>query len=271
MNNIYDQAYDCLMTKSPAAKLQKTLAFEADLRASSDGFVDSACEPIRIEVPGRPENPELINAKDVPQRGLGSVEGRTALLHALAHIEFNAINLALDAVYRFRGMPRQYVLDWARIAREEAYHFSLVADRLTELGSHYGALPAHNGLWDMAVRTDHDVMVRMALVPRVLEARGLDVAPKMIDKLRLLGDESSAAILDIIYHDEIDHVRIGNHWFIELCRQRELQPQKIFVSLLEQYTRGFLRGPFNRSARTLAGFTDEELSHLERLSANNSK
>lgn len=269
MNNFYDQAFDCLMTTDPRDKANKTQAFEKALLAHSGDFENTMSEPVRIQVPGRPVKPELINAKDVPQRGLGSVEGRAALMHALAHIEFNAINLALDAIYRFRNMPKQYVLDWARIAREEAYHFTLISDRLTELGSHYGALPAHNGLWDMAVKTDHDVMVRMALVPRVMEARGLDVAPKMIDKLRLLGDEASAAILDIIYHDEIDHVRIGNHWFVTLCGQRGLQPQKTFISLLEEYTRGFLRGPFNRSARTLAGFTDEELSHLERLGAKN--
>lgn len=271
MKDIYDQAFDCLMTTNPQNKAEKTCAFEENLHKRENWFESAPRNPIKIEVPGRPLKPELINAKDVPRRGLGSVEGRIALLHALAHIEFNAINLALDAVYRFREMPKQYVLDWARVAREEVYHFGLISDRLNDLGSYYGAMPSHNGLWDMAVRTDHDVMVRMALVPRVMEARGLDVAPKMIEKLRHLGDEPSAAILDIIYRDEIDHVRIGNHWFIELCRQRDVQPQETFVNLVEEYTHGFLRGPFNKSARTLAGFTDKELSELERLDANNSK
>ncbi len=271
MNNIYEQVYDCLMTTDPSEKAQKTFVFEKSLRALDVWPVDVFAKPAKVKIPGRPEQPELIDAKNVPRRGLGSEQGRVALLHALAHIEFNAINLALDAVYRFRHMPKQYMLDWARIAREEAYHFSLVSDRLNELGSYYGAMPAHNGLWDMAIRTDHDVMVRMALVPRVLEARGLDVAPKMIEKLRHLGDEPSAAILDIIYQDEIDHVRIGNHWFIELCRQRDLHPQQTFISLVEEYTHGFLRGPFNKPGRSLAGFTDEEISALERLDANNSK
>ena len=149
-------------------------------RVVQSGVVSADAEllPVRaVPVPGRPDAPHLIDARQVPRRALGTEEGRVALLHALAHIEFNAINLALDAVYRFRDMPWQYKLDWLQVAKEEAYHFTLVADRLHDLGSWYGALPAHNGLWDMAVRTSHDVMVRMALVPRVLEARGLDVAP----------------------------------------------------------------------------------------------
>lgn len=267
-SNIYDRALICLMSTVPTEKVTSTTDFNEALLAGKLSF-QSAMSPVReIVIPGRPENPRLIDGKDVPRRGLGSVEGRIALLHALAHIEFNAINLALDAVYRFRSMPHQFVRDWARVASEEAFHFSLLNDRLATLGSTYGELPAHNGLWDMAVRTDHDPLVRMALVPRVLEARGLDVAPAMIEKLRTCGDQVSADILQTIYQDEIDHVRIGNHWFVELCRQRDLQAQVTFIELLKEFTQGFLRGPFNLPARTRAGFSEAELRALDTLDAN---
>ena len=259
-------ALDCLMISDPQEKVAATLALQEALEAGDE--IPPKSEPLkpkRVEVPGRPDKPALIDGKDVPRRALGSSEGRVALLHALAHIEFNAINLALDAAYRFHHMPKEFVVDWLRIAAEEATHFTLVADRLQALGSFYGAMPAHNGLWDMAVRTDHDVMVRMALVPRVLEARGLDVAPPMIKRLRQVGDNTSAEILAIIYRDEIGHVKIGNRWFITLCQERGLKPQQTFVALLKEYTHGFIRGPFNKEARSLAGFTDPELQALEEL------
>lgn len=263
------RALHCLQIRNPEQKAENTLA----LRSAFDGdelhIEKATLQAQSIAVPGRPDRPVLIDGKDVPRRGLGHPSGRVALLHALAHIEFNAINLALDAVYRF-NMPDDFVRDWLKIAAEEAYHFTLIAKRLKILDSFYGAMPAHNGLWDMAVRTDHDVMVRMALVPRVLEARGLDVAPAMIEKLRQVGDKDSAAILDIIYKDEIGHVKIGNYWFTNLCHQRGLNPEETFVDLLGQYTHGFLRGPFNKQARTLAGFSDAELEALEKLDANRS-
>lgn len=220
---------------------------------------------LRIESPGIPDTPELIDPQLLERRGVGSVEGRITLLHALAHIEFNAINLALDAVYRFREMPQQYASDWLRVAADEARHFNLISDRLVALGSFYGAHDAHAGLWTMALKTDHDVLVRMALVPRVLEARGLDVAPAMIEKLRHAGDEQSASILDTIYHDEIEHVRIGNHWFLYLCHERDLKPAEVFATLLKQHSPGLLRGPYNTVARIQAGFTEEELLALKEI------
>lgn len=264
--NLYDAALDCLMCADPMQKVAMVQCFYKQLpellkhRGGADVDV--------IASPGRPDLPLLVSARGVPKRPMGTLQGRVTLLHALAHIEFNAINLALDAVYRFRDMPEQYVIDWVRVAKEEAYHFTLMSERLLELDCYYGAIVAHNGLWDMCCRTDHDVMVRMALVPRVLEARGLDVAPKMIEKLRSLQDPQSAEILEIIYRDEIDHVRIGNHWFLQQCELRQLQPQTTFLELLEKYSSGYLRGPFNHKARRRAGFTEAELQGLEKLQKN---
>jgi len=175
-----------------------------------------------LDAPGRPEKPELVDARSLPKRGMGSKQGRLGLIHSLAHIEFNAINLALDAVYRFRGMPIEYYDDWLRVASDEGQHFLLLHERLESLESSYGALNAHDGLWDMARQTSHDILVRMALVPRILEARGLDVAPPMIEKLTHVGDLDTAAILERIYRDEITHVEVGNRWFRYICEEREL-------------------------------------------------
>jgi uncharacterized ferritin-like protein (DUF455 family) len=216
-------------------------------------------EVVSLMEPGRLDKPALVESKHLPKRGLGSVKGRIALLHSLAHIEFNAINLALDAVYRFREMPVSYITDWLRVASDEGMHFLLLANRLKCLNSHYGALDAHDGLWEMARCTDHDVLVRMALVPRILEARGLDVAPPMAMKLRQLGDEESAAILDRIYADEITHVEVGNRWFRYVCKARGLDGVEVFRDLLRGANSAYLRSPYNDEARLQAGFTVEEM------------
>jgi len=221
----------------------------------------------KLSDPGRPSKPELVDAKLLARRGLGTQAGRIALLHSLAHIEFNAINLALDAVYRFRDMPPDYVTDWLSVARDEGEHYLLVASRLEELGSYYGELNAHSGLWDMARRTDHDVLVRMALVPRILEARGLDVAPPMIKKLRAQGDTDSADILQRIYTDEITHVEIGNRWFRYICDLRNLDGAAVFRDLLAGPSSAYLRSPFNDEARLQAGFTVEEMQVIRDMEA----
>jgi len=222
-------------------------------------------QPQAINEPGRPEKPELVMPTSVPRRGLGSPEGKAALIHALAHIEFNAIHLAWDAVYRFRNMPRQFITDWIQVADEEAYHFGLLRGRLRELGYDYGDFPAHNGLWDMARKTSHDVMVRMALVPRILEARGLDVTPAIMHRLRSTGESKTSDILEIILNDEVGHVRIGSHWFAYECEQRGLDMESTFRDLIVQYYEGDLRGPFNIDARMKAGFSEAELRALETL------
>jgi uncharacterized ferritin-like protein (DUF455 family) len=224
-------------------------------------------EPVRIEVPGRPQRPLLVRPQDLPHRGLHTEEGRKALLHAIAHIEFNAINLALDAVYRFRQMPLEYISDWLQVAAEEARHFGLLAGRLAELGAGYGDFPAHNGLWEMALKTDADPMERMALVPRVLEARGLDVTPGMIRRLEAAGDQPSVAVLQVIQREEVGHVAIGSHWFRFLAQRRGLDPETTFLDLLEQRMPGGVRPPFALEARLAAGFSRREMSALEKRAA----
>ncbi len=225
-------------------------------------------EPAPIGEPGHPVRPELVEPGGVSKRGLGTPEGRAALLHAVTHIEFNAINLAWDAVYRFRHHPPQYYSDWVRVADEEAYHFNLLRKRLNDLGYDYGDFPAHNGLWEMAMRTDFDPMVRMALVPRVLEARGLDVTPGIMKRLRNAGDLESVAALEIILRDEIGHVEIGSRWFKYHCDERGLEMAPTFRELIGRYFSGALRGPFHYEARQQAGFTEEELRELEKLGTN---
>ena len=213
------------------------------------------------QAPGRPAKPELIHPRDVPNRGLGSVEGRAALLHAVAHIEFNAINLALDAAARFDGMPAPYAADWISVAQDESRHFQLLSTRLAELGYAYGDFAAHNGLWEAAEKTRHDVLARMALVPRVLEARGLDVTPGLINRLTELRDERSVVALKVILAEEVRHVAIGSHWFRWLCTQRGLEPHGTFRQLLKDYAMR-IRPPLNRAARSQAGFDELELDGL---------
>jgi len=209
--------------------------------------------------PGRPLKPELVRPRDVPSRGLGSVEGRAALCHAVAHIEFNAINLALDAGLRFAGMPEAYYADWLSVAQDEARHFLMMRERLNQLGYDYGDFAAHNGLWEAAEKTTEDVLVRMACVPRVLEARGLDVTPNLINRLREVGDLDTMAVLNVILSEEVRHVEIGTRWFRHCCEARALDPAPTFRRLLAE--QGIiLRPPFNHAARERAGFLPEELA-----------
>ncbi|MDX3905037.1 MAG: ferritin-like domain-containing protein [Pigmentiphaga sp.] len=214
-------------------------------------------------IPGRPERPALVSPRDVPQRGVANVEARAALLHALAHIEFNAINLALDAIWRFAGMPQAYYQDWLKVASEEALHYTLLTGHLQTLGFAYGDFPAHDGLWQMAEKTRQDLVARMALVPRTLEARGLDASPAIRAKLAGAGDAVAAGILDIILRDEIGHVAIGNRWYRYLCERDGVDPVAHYAALVEGYAAPVLRGPFNMEARREAGFTEAELRSLE--------
>jgi uncharacterized ferritin-like protein (DUF455 family) len=223
----------------------------------------SASLSVLSEIPGRPPRPELVPPIALLRRAMGTVEGRAIGLHALAHIEFNAINLALDAIWRFAGLPSDYYADWLRVAAEEALHFDLLARHLQSQGYAYGDFPAHNGLWEMAERTADDVLSRMALVPRTLEARGLDASPQVRAKLWQAGERRAAEILDIILRDEIGHVAIGNRWFAHLCRERSLDPIVTYAELAERYRAPRLHGPFNLSARRAAGFSEPELQALQ--------
>ena len=218
-----------------------------------------------LPVPGRPDTPKLIAPRLLKRRSMNTIEGRVALIHALTHIEFNAINLALDVIWRFANMPIQFYADWLKVADEEAYHFSLLNAHLQTLGFIYGDFDAHNSLWEMAERTKDSVLARIALVPRTMEARGLDASPQLKATLMQAGDIAASEILDIILSDEIGHVAIGNHWFNWLCIQNALEPVSTYRQLTEHYNAPKLRPPFNMSARRQAGFTEIELAYLGEL------
>ena len=265
--NIFQLALHCLQTADPRAKCEATDSACEALAADNVGCKGGP-SPQPIGEPGRPLRPRLVAPRDLPRRRLGSSKGRATLLHALAHIEFNAINLAWDAVYRFRDMPEAYYRDWARVAREEALHFRLLCERLDALGYAYGDFDAHNGLWEMACKTAHDPLVRMALVPRVLEARGLDVTPAIVAKLEQTGDQASVEVLKIILRDEIGHVEIGTRWFRYLCEQRGVDAELTFATLLDEYMQGQVKKPFHYEARQRAGFNRKEMQHLENLAAD---
>lgn len=262
---LHAAASRCLQAGSPDEKV--ALSLEA-ARAHAAGELaprEDAPPPAPIGMPGRPARPRLVHPRELPRRGFGTPEGLAAFVHAVAHIEFNAIDLAWDAVYRFRGLPPRFYADWVGVAADEARHFAMLRARLLALGHDYGDFDAHHGLWEMAEKTAHDGLARMALVPRVLEARGLDVTPGMILKLRQRGDEATADILEVILREEVAHVAAGSRWFRWHCAQRGLEPRATFRALLAEYARAVLHGPFNREARLEAGFDAEELASLEAL------
>jgi uncharacterized ferritin-like protein (DUF455 family) len=262
---VRSEALAILRECDPVAKAAATRDLQARVASGA-----ARCEPQHELVepaglPGRPARPPLVEPRKLGRRSMQSEEGRAVLLHALAHIEFNAINLGLDAVWRFAGMPVAFYVDWLKVAAEEAHHFSLLSARLAEFGHAYGDFPAHDGLWDMCDRTRDDVLARMALVPRTLEARGLDASPPIRARLQQAGDHASAAILDVILRDEIGHVLIGNRWFRYLCEQRQVDPHGTYLRLADQYHAPKLRGPFNFEARRDAGFDEAELAALAAL------
>lgn len=262
-------ALECLLEADVTRKCAMTRRHAQAIRDADTLDIDPRHPPVvPLAVPGRPDRPLLVAPRDLVQRKLSSAEGRAALIHAVAHIEFNAINLAWDAVYRYPGMPESYYRDWASVADDEARHFALLSERLGQLGYAYGDFSAHNGLWSMAVATAADVLERMALVPRVLEARGLDVTPGMIERLRGAGDLDTVACLDVILAEEVRHVAIGSHWFKTLCAQRQLDPSATFQRLVASHGLSALRGPLNITARMQAGFDAAELQQLTANAAN---
>ena len=211
---------------------------------------------------GARASPELVPASKLHQRSVHTREGRAALIHALAHIELNAVDLALDIVWRFAGMPDDFYRQWVKVAQEEALHFALLRDHLKGMGYQYGDFPAHNALWEMAEKTKGDLLARVALVPRTLETRGLDASPLIKEKLIKAGDLRAGEILDIILRDEIGHVALGNHWYRWLCAERGLEPLATYAELAVRFEASKPRGPFNLSARRQAGFTEDELRAL---------
>ncbi len=267
MNSIFESAHACLSAASPQDKVALTFATAEAFARGELNIEDSALPPEPIRMPGRPDRPRLVHPRELPRRGFGSNEGRAAFIHSIAHIEFNAIDLAWDAVYRFRGMPLDFYADWVSVANDEARHFAMLRKRLKEFDHDYGDFDAHNGLWEMAEKTAHSGLERMALVPRVLEARGLDVTPAMIVKLRQLGDNATADILEVILREEIGHVAAGSRWFRWYCERDGVESESTFRKLLADYGRGILYGPFNLEARSAAGFSEEELAALQRAVA----
>ena len=262
--NVEALAHAALMCADPQEKCALAVALKlqwqaGDISRSGESSVG------RITQPGCPPRPELVPPDQVPRRSPHTPHGRGALIHAVAHIEFNAINLALDCVLRFSSEGDGFVTQWLLVACEESYHFSLLCKRLKSLGFAYGDFAAHNGLWDMAVKTDDDFLARMALVPRLLEARGLDATPLIQAKLRQVGDTETLAILDIILRDEIGHVAIGDQWFRAECAKRNLQVEDEFRRLIGAFGALPPRPPLNVEARLAAGFSADEIKSFETM------
>lgn len=259
--HLREHALHALLIADPLEKANyiKKMQYEGPWQVGADLVMD---EPNQ-SIPGRPNKPIIVPPQQVKQRSLNTLEGRAVLLHALAHIEFNAINLALDVIWRYSDMPDAFYGDWLCVAYEEVLHFELLTQRLQAMGYKYGDFPAHDGLWDMAERTKDDVVARLALVPRTLEARGLDACPIVRAKLAHAGDEEAAAVLDVILRDEVGHVALGNKWYRWLCLQKDLNAILIYADLMTQYRAPRLKGPFNIPARLAAGFEPEELMYLQ--------
>jgi uncharacterized ferritin-like protein (DUF455 family) len=267
MPELRTRALQCLLETDPVAKAAAVAAMAQDYDNGGWQLDAGAALHAAGAIPGRPDRPELVAPRLVGRRSMVTVEGRAMLIHALAHIEFNATNLALDALWRFPDMPEAYYTDWLRVSKEEAVHFTLLSAHLQVLGYRYGDFPAHDSLWEMVDKTRGDVTARMALVPRTLEARGLDAIPPLRAKLAQAGDMAAAVILDLILREEVGHVEIGNRWYGYLCRQRGLEPRATYRELAARYDAPVLKGPFNIEARRLAGFTEEELDAMRQPAA----
>lgn len=255
------------MLRAQALQAIQIAPVEEKLQAVEAMAADAPVDPAAVlsperPVPGREVRPVLVPPSKLEKRSMHTVEGRAIMMHAIAHIEFNAVDLALDIVWRFADMPSDFYRDWVRIAQEEVSHFRLIHAHLETLGYRYGDFPAHNGLWEMAAKTTDDVLARLALVPCTLEARGLDVNVPIRNKLAQAGDEAAAAILDVILRDEIGHVAAGNRWYKYLCTLRGIAPIPVYAELAARYQAPRLRGPFNLAARQAAGFETEELIAL---------
>ena len=256
-NSVRRKALGVLQTRDPAQKAELARSLDED-----GPFDEGAALDDPGSLPGRPNQPVLVPHTELKQRSMKTVAGRAALIHALAHIELNAVDLAADIVWRFAGMPSVFYRQWVIVAQEEALHFQLLNEHLRSLGFEYGDFPAHDALWQMAEKTKGDLLARLALVPRTLEARGLDASPPIRAKLVGAGDHRGAAVIDIILRDEIGHVAVGNYWYRALCVERGLDPMWTYSELAEKYGAPKPRGPINLEARRAAGFDEDELAAL---------
>jgi uncharacterized ferritin-like protein (DUF455 family) len=260
--SLFELAEMVLHSANVETKVEVT--FEAALLGrESELTLDRVGAPLSIAAACFPERPQLVDPRHLPKRKLTTVQGRVALLHAVAHIEFSAIMLAWDHLYRFPDMPDQYYWDWLGVAEEEARHFRMIRDRLHELGADYGDLPAHAGLWGLACETAYDVLARMALVPRFMEARGLDVTPGIMERLVAVGDDASNACLQVILDEEIGHVALGSKWFRWAAERKGVNAEDEYFAMVDKHLQSEARGPYNEAARRLAGFSERELERLK--------
>ncbi|ORU93728.1 MAG: hypothetical protein A6F72_07575 [Cycloclasticus sp. symbiont of Poecilosclerida sp. N] len=261
--------FDCIEKALFSSSIEKTIeltrvAFQiSENGASLVEKQDRAIAP--ISAVKFPVKPLCVPPRELPKRRLGTDAGKRSFIHAIAHIEFNAIKLALDIAYRFKGLPEEFYRDWAYVANDECKHFLLLCDHLKHYDCAYGDIPSHDGLWSMAVKTQGDLMARLSLVPRYLEARGLDVTPGMLEKLKVQKDAATAAILEVILEDEVTHVEYGTKWLDFVCKGEGTYREKVFFENIEHFLKGQILGPFNHPLRRRAGFTESELAQLERL------
>ena len=262
MKNLYDLAKECFLTADPELKMALTDEAAGQWQSNSLEWQEGEA-PLLLNEPGRLEKPEIVMPRDLGKRKLTKEEGRAALIHSLAHIELTAVNLAWDAVYRYRDMPIEYYQDWVQCATEEAGHFRMLRQRLQGMGYDYGSFPAHNELWKMAVTTGDDLTARMGIVHRVFEARALDVVPTTLKRFESQNDKDMIRVLTIICNDEVGHVSSATHWFRHRCEQAQQDPDQTFFYMMNKYLSKPIAGPFNRLARLQAGFSEEELDFLE--------
>jgi uncharacterized ferritin-like protein (DUF455 family) len=262
-DSVFSCARNCLALTSVDEKLKQTASLQRQWLSGSLGVTGSA---VAIHAkPGMPGDLNFVAPAKLPRRSLHNSRGHAAFIHALTHIEFTAINLALDIIIRFQDMPRLFYDNWVRVAAEEAMHFEMLRGRLKSLDYDYGDFPVHNGLWETAEKTAHDILIRLALVPRMLEARGLDVTPAMINRLLEIQDKQTAKILEKILADEIGHVSIGSHWFNYVCNERGLDSHATFINIIKTHAGSQIRKPINFKARRAAGFSELELSGIETM------
>lgn len=264
MDNLFDLAYQCLVESDLDKKINLSINASKQILNNKVNFeVDS--EKNESILPGRPEKPVLIKPKDVPRRNIQTTEGRAAMIHSFAHIEFNAINLAWDLIFRFQTMPKEFYIDWCTVAKEETKHFKLLRENLQGLGYDYGDFPAHDGLWTIAEKTAHDILLRLAVVPRIMEARGLDVTPNLIERFRHIHDDKTVSQLELILKEEIGHVKLGTKWYHYICQQRNFNAEKKFKDIVKDFLPTARTKRINNKARLKAGFSEAELNYLSTI------
>ncbi|MDO6565116.1 ferritin-like domain-containing protein [Amphritea sp. 1_MG-2023] len=264
LQNLYARTKEAFLTADPDLKIELTRQTVSRWNAGELEWQEGDA-PEFLQQPGQLDKPEIVAPAEVNERKMSKEEGRAALIHALAHIELTAVNLALDSVHRYRHMPKAFYADWMQCAAEEANHFVALRGRLREMGYDYGSFKAHGELWSMAIDTADDMLERMGIVHRALEARALDVVPKAIQRFDQLGDNKMVDILSMIGNEEIGHVCSGTRWYHYQCQQRHLEPNQTFIDLLWKYMKGPLKGPLNYEARLKAGFSAEEMKMIEMM------